>query len=47
MAKVYSCSDAGIDCDWVARANTLGELTQVITGHFHSHHKMSEIPQDM
>ncbi len=47
MAKVYPCSAAGMDCDWVARADTWDELWQIITGHFHSHHNMSEVPQDM
>ena len=47
MAKVYSCSDGGMDCEWAARAATWDELWQIITGHFHSHHNMSEMPQDM
>lgn len=28
MAKVYPCSAAGMDCDWVARADTWDELWQ-------------------
>ena len=47
MAKVYPCNAPGMDCDWVARADTWDELWQIITGHFHSHHRMSEIPQHM
>ncbi len=47
MAKVYPCNAPGMDCDWVARADTWDELWQIITGLFHSHHDMTEIPQDM
>ena len=47
MAKVYPCNAPGMDCDWVARADTWDELWQIITGHCHSHHGMSEIPQHM
>jgi len=47
MAKVFPCDAAGMDCDWVARADTWDELWQIITGHFHSHHNLSEITPDM
>jgi predicted small metal-binding protein len=42
MAKVYiiNCRDAGVDCDFEARASSLEELMQICADHGASQHDM-------
>ena len=42
MAKIYSisCRDAGVDCDFEARASTVDELMQLCADHGAQEHNM-------
>jgi len=47
MAKVISCRDAGVDCDFVARGETEEELFRNALEHGRKFHGMKEIPKDL
>jgi len=47
MAKRLSCRDAGVDCDFVACANTEEEIFEKASEHARQDHGMSEIPKDL
>jgi predicted small metal-binding protein len=47
MAKVISCKDAGVDCDFVARGETEEELFRNALEHGRTYHGMTEIPKDL
>jgi predicted small metal-binding protein len=45
MAKVLRCRDAGVDCNWEARAETTEELRKLAIEHAQKEHGMKEIPE--
>jgi len=47
MAKVLSCRDAGVDCDFVARGETEDEIFAQCAEHGKEAHGMNEIPADL
>ncbi len=47
MAKVLRCSDIGMDCDFVARAETEEEILQQAAEHAAATHGMEEIPANV
>lgn len=47
MAKVLSCRDVGVECDWHACAETEEELLQQAAAHAKDEHGMTEIPAEM
>jgi predicted small metal-binding protein len=47
MAKVVSCKDVGVDCDFVMRGETTEDILQQATEHARTVHNMTEIPPDV
>lgn len=47
MAKVLRCKDVGMDCAFVARAETEEELLKKAAQHAREEHNMKEIPEDV
>lgn len=47
MAKVISCRDVGVDCDFQARGETVEEIMQKCAEHARTEHGMTEIPADL
>jgi predicted small metal-binding protein len=47
MAKVLSCKDVGVACDWHACAETEAELLKKAAAHARDEHGMTEIPAEM
>jgi predicted small metal-binding protein len=47
MAKVLRCKDVGIDCDFVARADSEEELLKKAAEHAATSHDMKEIPAEV
>jgi predicted small metal-binding protein len=47
MAKVISCRDVGVDCDFRARANSMDELMTMLSKHAKDAHGMNEIPPEI
>lgn len=47
MAKVVSCRDVGMDCDFVARGGTEEELLRNAAEHGKAEHGMTEIPPEV
>ena len=47
MAKVLSCRDVGMDCDFVARGATEQEVLQQAAAHAQNDHGMSSIPPEV
>lgn len=47
MAKVLRCRDLGMDCDFVARAETEEELLQKAAEHAAAEHNMTEISEEV
>jgi predicted small metal-binding protein len=47
MAKIVSCRDVGVDCDFVARGETEQDLLQQAAEHARSAHNMTEIPAEL
>ena len=47
MAKVLRCSDIGMDCDFVARAETEEEILRKAAEHAETTHNMKEIPEEV
>jgi predicted small metal-binding protein len=46
MAKVISCRDVGVDCDFKARAKSMDELITVLAKHAKDAHGMTQIPPE-
>ncbi len=47
MAKMVSCKDAGVDCDFVMRGETAEDVLQQAAEHARTVHNMAEIPPDV
>ena len=47
MAKVITCRDVGVDCDFVARGQTEQEVLQQCAEHARTAHGMNEIPPEL
>ena len=47
MAKLVSCRDVGVDCDFVARGETEQDILQQCADHALKDHGMTEIPADL
>ena len=47
MSKTLSCRDVGVDCDFIARANTEKELFELCEKHAKKSHNMKSIPPDL
>jgi len=47
MAKILSCKDVGVSCEWSACAETEDELMRMASEHAQQDHGMSEIPPDI
>ncbi|MFQ5857779.1 MAG: DUF1059 domain-containing protein [Anaerolineae bacterium] len=47
MAKVLRCRDVGMDCDFVARAETEEEILEKVAEHAQTVHNMDEIPEEV
>ena len=47
MAKVLRCRDVGMDCDFVARAESEEELLKKAAEHADTAHDMKEIPEEL
>jgi len=47
MARVLSCRDVGVSCDWQACAETDDELMRLAAEHARTDHGMTEIPPDL
>lgn len=47
MAKVVSCRDVGMDCDFVAKGDSEQEILQQCVEHARTDHGMDEIPAEV
>lgn len=47
MAKVLRCRDVGLDCDFVARAETEEEILSKAAEHGQAVHDMKEFPEEV
>ena len=47
MAKVLTCRDVGVDCDFVARGATVDEVMEKARVHAVTDHGFSEIPPEL
>ncbi len=47
MAKVIQCRDIGMDCDFVARAETEEEILKKAAEHAQTVHNMKESPEEV
>ena len=47
MAKIVSCRDVGVECDFVAKGETEQDILQQCTEHARSVHNMTEIPAEL
>ncbi len=47
MGKVLRCSDVGMDCNFVGRAETEEELLKKAAEHARAVHNFQEIPPDV
>jgi len=47
MAKVVSCRDVGVDCDFVARGETEQDILRQTAEHARTAHNMTEIPAEL
>ena len=47
MAKVLKCREVGLDCNFVARADTEEEIMQQIAEHAHTTHGVQDMPEDV
>jgi len=47
MAKVLRCRDVGMDCDFVACAETEEEVLKKAAEHVETTHNMKEIPEEV
>jgi predicted small metal-binding protein len=47
MAKVLTCRDVGVDCDFVARGATVDEVLQQAREHATKDHGFADIPPEL
>jgi len=47
MAKILSCRDVGVDCDFVARGASEEEILEKAAEHGRKEHGMTEIPPEL
>ena len=47
MAKVVTCRDLGMDCDFVASGETEQEIMKKCAEHARTDHGMKEIPMEL
>lgn len=47
MAKVLKCREVGLDCNFVARADTEEEIMQQIAEHAATTHGVKDIPENV
>lgn len=47
MAKVLTCRDVGVDCDFVARGATVDEVLQKAKEHATKDHGYADIPPEL
>jgi predicted small metal-binding protein len=47
MAKVVSCRDVGMDCDFVAKGDSEQDVLQQCADHARTDHGMDEIPAEV
>ena len=47
MAKVVSCKDAGVECDFVIRGETEQDILRQAAEHARTAHNMTEIPPEV
>ena len=47
MAKIVSCRDVGMDCDFVAHGETEQDIMQQCAEHARTAHNMDAIPADV
>lgn len=47
MGKKLACRDVGVDCDFVARGNTVEEILQKARAHARKDHGFPDIPPDL
>jgi len=47
MGKVLSCRDVGVNCDFVARGETVEEILQKAREHARNAHGFPDIPPDL
>ena len=47
MAKILRCMDIGMECDFVAKADTEEEILKQAAEHAAAAHDMKEIPEDV
>ena len=47
MAKVVSCRDVGMDCDFVAKGDSEQDVLQQCAEHARTDHGMDEIPAEV
>jgi predicted small metal-binding protein len=47
MAKVVTCRDVGVDCDFVARGATEQDILEQCAEHGRKEHGMNELPADL
>lgn len=47
MAKVLTCRDVGVDCDFVARGATEEEVLEKARAHAASDHGFADIPPEL
>lgn len=47
MAKIVTCRDVGVDCDFVAKGETEQEVLKQCAEHARTAHGMTELPSDL
>ena len=47
MAKIVSCREVGVDCDFVARGETVEDVLEQCGEHGRKEHSMNELPADL
>jgi predicted small metal-binding protein len=47
MAKVVKCREVGLDCNFVARADTEEEILVQIAAHANTTHGVQDMPEDV
>jgi predicted small metal-binding protein len=47
MAKVLKCREVGLDCNFVARADTEEEIMQQVAEHANTTHGVQDMPEDV
>ena len=47
MAKVMKCREVGLDCNFIARADTEEEILNQVAAHANTTHGVQDIPEDV